>query len=173
VSSKEVVIFEQIGQLAGVTAYLHVHIELSITLVEQQLSKYRQLLVTKLGTKESISTFMLGQGKYQPKPPPMPVPNDPKPRGGNHSSTAWTVRANTMLWKRITDLYLHNVDDIEHHISPLQNALSLLPGQGQDQVHIKSPFIPPPARADQHLIHPYPDTRDHLLFSARDDPPEV
>jgi hypothetical protein len=42
VSSKEAVIFEQIGQLAGVTAYLHVHIELSITSVEQQLSKYRQ-----------------------------------------------------------------------------------------------------------------------------------
>jgi hypothetical protein len=40
VSSKEAVIFEQIGQLAGVTAYLHVHIELSITSVEQQLSKY-------------------------------------------------------------------------------------------------------------------------------------
>jgi hypothetical protein len=59
--SKEAVIFEQIGQLAGVTAYLHVHIELSITSVEQQLSKYRQLLVTKLGTKESIQTFMLGQ----------------------------------------------------------------------------------------------------------------
>jgi hypothetical protein len=31
VFSKEAVIFEQIGQLAGVTAYLHVHIELSIT----------------------------------------------------------------------------------------------------------------------------------------------
>jgi hypothetical protein len=64
VSSKEAVIFEQIGQLAGVTAYLHVHIELSITSVEQQLSKYRQLLVTKLGTEESIRTFMLGQ--YNP-----------------------------------------------------------------------------------------------------------
>ena len=40
VDSKEAVIFEQIGQLAGVTAYLHVHIELSITSVEQQLDKY-------------------------------------------------------------------------------------------------------------------------------------
>ncbi len=59
-SSKEAVIFEQIGQLAGVTAYLHVHIELSITSVEQQLDKYQQLLVTKLGTEESIATFMLG-----------------------------------------------------------------------------------------------------------------
>jgi hypothetical protein len=51
---------EQIGQLARVTAYLHVHIELSITSVEQQLSKYQQLLVTKLGTEESICNFRLG-----------------------------------------------------------------------------------------------------------------
>ncbi len=40
VDSKEAVIFEQIRQLAGVTADLHVHIELSITSVEQQLNKY-------------------------------------------------------------------------------------------------------------------------------------
>ena len=32
VDSKEAVIFEQIGQLARVTAYLHVHIKLSIFL---------------------------------------------------------------------------------------------------------------------------------------------
>jgi len=66
VESKEAVIFEQIGQLAGVTAYLHVHIELSITSVEQQLDKYRQLLVTKLGTEDSIHHFMLSQ--YEPEP---------------------------------------------------------------------------------------------------------
>ena len=65
VESKEAVIFEQIGQLAGVTAYLHVHIELSITSVEQQLDKYRQLLVTKLGTEDSIRHFMLSQ--YEPE----------------------------------------------------------------------------------------------------------
>jgi hypothetical protein len=65
VDSKEAVIFEQIGQLAGVTAYLHVHIELSITSVEQQLDKYRQLLVTKLGTEDSIRHFMLSQ--YEPE----------------------------------------------------------------------------------------------------------
>jgi hypothetical protein len=171
VSSKEAVIFEQI---ARVTAYLHVHIELSITSVEQQLTKYQQFLVTKLGTEESISSFMLGQGEYEPKPPPMPGPNDPKPRGGNHSPrAAWTVRTNTMLWKRIADLHLHDVDDIEHHISSLWNALRRLSGHGQDQVHVKSPFIPPLANAEQHLIHPYPDTCDHLLFSAGDDLAEV
>jgi hypothetical protein len=39
--AKEAVIFEQFGQLAGVTAYLHVHVELSISSVEAQLEKYR------------------------------------------------------------------------------------------------------------------------------------
>jgi hypothetical protein len=101
VSSKEAVIFEQIGQLAGVTAYLHAHIELSITSVEQQLNKYRQLLVTKLGTEESIRTFMLSQYDPDPKPPPTP---DPKANQSN--SAAHVVRANTMLWKRIASLHL-------------------------------------------------------------------
>ena len=35
--AKEAVIFEQIGQMARVTAYLHVHVELSISSVEAQL----------------------------------------------------------------------------------------------------------------------------------------
>ncbi len=173
-SSKEAVIFEQSGQLAGVTAYLHVHIELSITSIKQQLDKYQQLLVTKLGTKESMSTFMLGHGDYDIKPPPPLVPNDPKPRGGNFSSSAsWTVQANAMLRKRIADLHLHNMDDIEHHISSLRNDFSPLPGKSQDQIHVKSPFGTPPSSPDQHFIHPYPDTHDHLLFSAESNPAEV
>jgi hypothetical protein len=100
VSSKEAVIFEQIGQLAGVTAYLHVHIELSITSVEQQLSKYRQLLITKLGTEESIRTFMLSQYDPDPKPPVSPGSNDPKVNQSN--SAAYVI----MLWKKIAALHL-------------------------------------------------------------------
>ncbi len=42
VGAKEAVILEQFGQLAGITAYLHVHVELSISSVEAQLGKYRQ-----------------------------------------------------------------------------------------------------------------------------------
>ena len=37
--SKEAVIFEQFGQLAGVTPYLHVHIELSISSDEQTVEQ--------------------------------------------------------------------------------------------------------------------------------------
>jgi hypothetical protein len=82
--SKEAVIFEQIGQLARVTAYLHVHIELSITSVEQQLYKYCQLLVTKLGTEENIANFMLGQGETIVKL----RQGEPKTKTGNFTSSA-------------------------------------------------------------------------------------
>jgi hypothetical protein len=49
---KEAVIFEQIGQLAGVTAYLHVHVELSISSVEAQLAKYHELLQIRKSSVE-------------------------------------------------------------------------------------------------------------------------
>jgi hypothetical protein len=164
--SKEAVIFEQFGQLAGVTAYLHVHIELSISSVEQQLSKYRQLLITKLGTEESIRNFMLGQ--FTPTPRPGVTTPIPEYLGNFTNSAASAIRANSMLWLRIASLHLRDVDDIEHHISSLRNALPPLPGRGEDQIHVKSPFVPPRPNADQHLVHPYPDTHDHMLFAPKD-----
>jgi len=171
--SKEAVIFEQIGQLAGVTAYLHVHIELSITSVEQQLSKYRQLLITKLGTDESIRTFMLGQFDPDVRSPPKSGSSMTKPPAGNFSnSAAMTIWANSMLWQKIAALHLRDVDDIEHHISSLRNALPPIPGKNPDQVHVKSPFVPPWTNTAQLLLHPYPDTHDHLLFAPQEAPDE-
>jgi hypothetical protein len=168
--SKEAVIFEQIGQLAGVTAYLHVHIELSISSVEQQLNKYRQLLVTKLGNEESICNFMLGQ--FTPIPKPGITTPKPEYLGNFTNSAAMTVRANSLLWQKIAALHLRDVDDIEHHISSLRNALPPIPGQNSDQVHVKSPFVPPRPNAEQLLVHPYPDTHDHLLFAPQEAPDE-
>jgi hypothetical protein len=108
VASKEAVIFEQFGQLAGVTANLRVHIELSITSVEQQLDKYRQLLVTKLGTEDSIRHFMLSQ--YEPEAKATVFFSDPRVNLNctqkPNTDAANLVRANTMLWKRIADLHL-------------------------------------------------------------------
>ncbi len=59
VGAKEAVIFEQFGQLAGITAYLHVHVELSISSVEAQLSKYRQLLNQNCDSKLVVLNYML------------------------------------------------------------------------------------------------------------------
>ncbi len=60
------------------------------------------------------------------------------------------------------------MDDIEHHISSLWNALPPIPGQNQDQVHVKSLFIQARPNAEQFFVHPYPDTHDHLLFASKD-----
>ena len=57
--AKEAVIFEQFGQLAGVTAYLHVHVELSISSVEAQLEKYRQLLKENCDSEMAVLNYML------------------------------------------------------------------------------------------------------------------
>jgi hypothetical protein len=156
-----------LNRLASSPELLLTSIELSITSVEQQLSKYRQLLMTKLGTEESIRAFMLSQ--YDPDPKP-PASSDPKVNQSN--SAAYVIRANTMLWKQIAALHLRDVDDIEHHISSLHNALPPLPGQNQDRVHVKSPFVQVRPNAEQFFIHPYPDTHDHLLFASKDDNPD-
>jgi hypothetical protein len=57
--AKEAVIFEQIRQLAGITAYLHVHIELSISSVEAQLVKYHQLLKENCNLEIAVLNYML------------------------------------------------------------------------------------------------------------------
>ena len=56
--AKEAVIFEQIGQMSGVTAYLHVHVELSISSVEAQLNKYYTLLKQHFNQHEDAMAYM-------------------------------------------------------------------------------------------------------------------
>jgi len=64
----------------------------------------------------------------------------------------------------VIDLHLCDVDDIDHHISSLQNVLPHLPNSNEDQIHVKPPYTEPPlSKNEQHLIHPYPDTVEHLL----------
>ncbi len=86
-----------------------------------------------------------------------------------NSDAANLVRANTMLWKRIADLHLRDVDDIEHHISSFLNALPPIPGKNPDRVHVSSPYVQARANAEQFFVHPYPDTHDHLLFTGKRD----
>jgi len=165
VESKEAVIFEQIGELAGVTAYLHVHIELSISSVEQQLSKYIQLLRTKLGNEVSIYQLLVGTD----------YPAVYRERMGTNSANnktvdatvPWAIKANTHLWKKVVKLHLRDVDDIDHHVSSLRNVLPRLPSSNEDQIHIKPPYTDPPiSNQEHHLIHPYPDTRTLLIISC-------
>ncbi len=116
VASKEAVISEQIGQLTGVTAYLHVHVELSISSVEAQLNKYQELLLEHCSSEDAIVNFMST----------FPLDTDPSttPRNymvSNFSQPSATIRAHRKLWKT------WDLDDIEHHVSLIQNALPPLP----------------------------------------------
>jgi hypothetical protein len=57
-SSKEAVTFVQLVQLARVTACLHVHIELSISSVEAQLNKHRELVQEHYSSEDAVIKFM-------------------------------------------------------------------------------------------------------------------
>ncbi len=150
VELKKTFIFKQIGKLAGVTAYLYVHIELSISSIEQQLSKYRQLLLTKLGKEVNIYQFLIGT-------------DDPavyRERMGINSANSktvdatvpWAIKVNTQLWKKVVKLHLRDVDDIDHHVSSLQNALPRMPSSNEDQIHVKPPYTDPPISNQEHHL---------------------
>jgi len=164
VDSKEVIVFEKIGELAGVTAYVDVHIELSIFPVEQQLSKYRKLLLTTLGTEVSIFQCLMGQDDPTVYKEQM---GSSTSKSAIDASMPWAIKANAKLWKKVVNLHLCDMDDIDHHISSLRNALPRLPNCNKDQIHVKLPYTEPPiSNNKQHLIHPYPDMLDHLLYLA-------
>jgi hypothetical protein len=137
VEFKKPVIFEQIGKLTGVAAYLYVHIELSISSIEQQLSKYRQLLLTKLGNEVSIYQFLMGTDDPA-------VYRERMGTNGANSKTVdatvpWAIKVNTQLRKKVVKLHLHDVDDIDHHVSSLRNALPRMPSSNEDQIHLNPP----------------------------------
>jgi len=84
-------------------------------------------------------------------------------------TTVWSIKANTQLWKKVVELQLCDVDDIDHHVSSLRNVLPYLPSCDEDQVHVKPPYADSPmSHQEHHLIHLYPDTFDHLLSYADD-----
>ena len=124
--AKEAVIFEQIGQMAGVTAYLHVHVELSISSVEAQLNKYHTLLLQNFNDHKAAFNYMT---KYL---------------GSNYTSTEKakifqdqpsTLPNTTMVrgyigqWVRIARLHLKDVADMEQHLGMLRTALPVIPNK--------------------------------------------
>jgi hypothetical protein len=162
-STKEAVIFEQIGQLARVTAYLHEHIELSISSVEAQLNKYRELLLEHCSSEDAIVKFM---STFPEEDLNLPSRNFTIPSFTRPSAT---IRAHGKLWKKVANLHLWDLDDIEHHVSSLRNALPPLPNGRKDQVYFKGTYSLVADETEKHLVGPYPDTSDHLL-SLVDEP---
>jgi hypothetical protein len=124
--AKEAVIFKQIGQMAGVTAYLHVHVELSISSVEAQLNKFHTLLKQNFNDHKATFSYMT---KYL---------------GANYTSTekakifqdqpstlpnTTMVRGYISEWVRIARLHLKDVADMEQHLGMLRTALPVIPSK--------------------------------------------
>jgi hypothetical protein len=126
------------------------------------LSKYRQLLLTKLGIEVSIFKFLMGQDDPAVYKERMGTNNNNK--SAMDASMPWAIKANAQLWKKVVELHLCDMDDIDHHISSLRNMLPRLPNCNEGQIHVKPPYTDPPLSShEQHLIYPYSDTLDHLL----------
>ncbi len=116
-------IFEQIGQLAGVTAYLHVHVELSISSIEAQLAKYHELLRTHCALEKAVLNYMMAyvnsshyiwKEVYGDKPEDLPETS--------------TVKENTRLWFKVAKLHIWDLEDMENNIAALRNSLPAVIG---------------------------------------------
>jgi hypothetical protein len=148
--AKEAVIFEQIGQMAGVTAYLHVHVELSISSVEAQLNKYYTLLKQHFNEHEAAVTYMTkylqSNYTYAQK---MEIFDD-RPE---HLPNSSVIRGYIGQWVRIARLHLKDVDDMRQHLGMMRTALPVIP----NKVRAKSrkTFRKIPAAVDTMYINTY------------------
>ena len=122
-------IFEQIGQLAGVTAYLHVHVELSISSVEAQLEKYHELLRTHCGSEKAVLNYMMTyvnsshyirKEVYGDKPEDLPETS--------------MVKENARLWYKVAKLHERDLEDMENNIASLRNSLPVVIGASTGKI---------------------------------------
>ena len=127
------------------------------------MNKYRQLLLEHCSSEDAIVKFM---STFPEEDPNLPGQNFTIPSFTRPSAT---IRAQGKLWKKVADLHLRDLDDIEHHVSSIRNALPPLPNRRKDQVHFKGTYATIADDTEKHLVGPYPDTSDHLL-SLVDEP---
>jgi hypothetical protein len=124
--AKEAIIFEQIGQMARVTAYLHVHVELSISSVEAQLNKYYTLLKQNFNEHETAVAYMTkylqSNYTYEQKTHIFNDCPDHLPKGS-------AIRGFIGQWVRIARLHLKDVDDMRQHLGMLRTALPVIPNK--------------------------------------------
>jgi hypothetical protein len=157
--AKEAVIFEQIGQLAGITAYLHVHVDLSISSMEAQLVIYSQLLKQNCDSELAVLNYMLTyvnttitnftlKRDYPEKPEDFPEKS--------------RVRQNAKLWHKVAQLHLRNLEDMEDSFATLRKSLPVVPNHNTGKIPVRAQFAPP---SGAHIVNmqAYRDTHDHLL----------
>jgi hypothetical protein len=159
VGAKEAVIFKQFGQLAGITAYLHVHMELSISSVEAQLSKYRQLLNQNCDSELAVLNYMLTYINTSITNFTLKKDFPDWPEDFLENSM---IRQNAKLWYNVAQLHLRDLEDMEESISTLRKSLPVVPNRNTSKIPVQAQFAPPQGA---HVINmqAYSDTHDHLL----------
>jgi hypothetical protein len=112
--------------MAGVTAYLHVHVELSISSVEAQLNKYYTLLKQHFNQHEDAVTYMTKylQSNYTYEQKSHIFDGCPEllPNGS-------AIRTFIGQWVKIARLHLKDVEDMRQHLGMLCTALPVIPNK--------------------------------------------
>jgi hypothetical protein len=157
--AKEAVIFKQFGQLAGVTAYLHVHVELSISSVEAQLGKYWQLLKENCDSEMAVLNYMLTYANTSISNFTLRKETPDHPGGLSEKSM---IHQNAKLWYKVAQLHLRDLEDMEESVATLRKSLPVIPNSNTGRIPVKAQFAPPEGL---HIVNmqAYVDTHDHLL----------
>ncbi len=122
--ANEHVIFEQIGLLAGSTSYLHAHITVSVSSIEEQLDSYESLLRTDFSDYQKVHNLIqLNLGNVSAH---INTQDDVR----NFSSSKMYMAA--VSWTKMAKLHLEEISDIRDHIDSLRN---LLPDRPVDNVN--------------------------------------
>ncbi len=157
--AKEAVIFEQFGQLAGITAYLHFNVELSISSVEAQLSKYRQLLKQNCDSELAVLNYMLTYVNRSISNFTLKKEYPNRPKDFPEKSM---IRKNAKLWYKVAQLHLRDLEDMKENIATLRKSLPVVPNRNTGKIPVQAQFAPPQGA---HIVNmqAYADTHDHLL----------
>lgn len=146
-TGKENVIFEQIGELAGSTSYLHAHVTISLSSIKGQVDRYRYMLEDFFSNKTSISNFLKDHN------------NSTSLKAVFHNSTSEPVFPYvTNQWIAIARLHRVELFDLEEHLMSLINVLPDFPDSEAHKNRIYGedpPTSPRPGRR-------FPKQQEHL-----------
>jgi len=122
----ENIIFEQIGSLAGSTSYLHVHVTISISSIEEQFESYKKLVKTEYGNLSKVHAML--KRMIAPK-----MTNETTNPTHSYFSDTY-IYGTAMVWTNMAKLHLEDMEDIRQHISSLRNLLPDIETGNRNQV---------------------------------------
>jgi hypothetical protein len=134
-------------------------VELSISSVEAQLSKYHQLLKQNCDSELAVLNYMLTHvntsiSNFTLKKEYPDRPEDFPEKSMN--------RQNSKLWYKVAQLHLRDLEDMEDSIATLRKLLPVVPNHNAGKIPVQAKFTPPQGA---HVVNmqAYTDTHGHLL----------